>query len=94
MDEGGTIILAATTGLVMLALVVDIAYGSRCPKCKAWFAKRTVDRSYNDLLHTGVFTIKCASCNHQWNELRETKKQLILGFVSEFFVDLFAAFFR
>ena len=92
--EGGPIIFAVITGLVVLALAPLVAQESRCPECKVWFAKRTVDRSYNRLLHTDMVTIRCTRCNHQWNELRETKKQLILGFVSEFVSGLFAGFFR
>jgi hypothetical protein len=88
--EGGPIIFMIITSLVVLALVALVAEESRCPTCKVWFAKRTVDRSYDRLLYTDVVTIRCTRCHHQWNELRETKKQLILGFVSE----LFAGFFR
>ena len=92
--EGGPIIFMIITSLVVLALAALVAEESRCPTCKVWFAKRTVDRSYFRLLYMDVVTIRCTRCHHQWNEFRETKKQLILGFVAEFVAELFAGFFR
>ncbi len=87
--EGAVIIFMAVTALIVLALAIAAAYESRCPECKAWFAKRTVDRRYRELLKMDVCTVRCTKCNHQWNKLRKTRRQEIpesvAWFVAEFF---------